>query len=208
MSERLYSYVIVGGGLAGAAAVEGIRQHDSSGSILLVSSEPDPPYDRPPLSKNLWMGTKQVNEIFVHPQKFYVEQRVDLSLRMDVAELDTTAHLIRNRDGNGFRYQKLLLATGGTPRKLSIRGGNLEGVCYYRTLRDYHAVRAAATSGKSAVVIGGGFIGSEMAAALSVNGVAVTMIFPKGMVGVARFSGRPGARANRLLPVEAGDGVQ
>jgi NADPH-dependent 2,4-dienoyl-CoA reductase/sulfur reductase-like enzyme len=72
----------------------------------------------------------------------------------------------------------LLLATGGTPRRLPIRGGDLEGVCYYRTLRDYHAVRAAATSGKSAAVIGGGFIGSEMAAALSVNGVAVTMIFP------------------------------
>jgi 3-phenylpropionate/trans-cinnamate dioxygenase ferredoxin reductase subunit len=177
MSERLYSYVIVGGGLAGAAAVEGIRRHDSTGSILLISSEHDPPYDRPPLSKNLWMGTKQVNEIFVHPEKFYVEQRVELSLGTDVAELDSAAHLVRDRNGNAFRYQKLLLATGGTPRRLPIRGGELKGVCYYRTLRDYHAVRAAATSGKSAVVIGGGFIGSEMAAALSVNGVAVTMIF-------------------------------
>jgi NADPH-dependent 2,4-dienoyl-CoA reductase/sulfur reductase-like enzyme len=177
MSERLYSYVIVGGGLAGAAAVDGIRQHDSTGSILLISLEQDPPYDRPPLSKNLWLGTKQVNEIFVHPQKFYEEKGVELGLGMDVAELDAAAHLVRNRGGNGFRYQKLLLATGGTPRRLSIHGGDLEGVAYYRTLRDYHAVRAAATPGKSAVVIGGGFIGSEMAASLSLNELAVTMIF-------------------------------
>ena len=73
MREDPYSYIIVGGGLAGAAAVAGIRQHDTTGSILLVSAEHDPPYDRPPLSKQLWTGAKRVEEIFLHPQSFYIE---------------------------------------------------------------------------------------------------------------------------------------
>jgi len=179
MPERLYSYVIVGGGLAGAAAVEGIRQHDTAGSILLISAEPDAPYDRPPLSKQLWTGKKKLEQIFVHPQSFYSQQRVELKLATDVTELKASEHVVRDRAGNSFQYKKLLLATGGTPRRLAIPGGDLDGIRYYRTVRDYQELRAAATTGKSAVVIGGGFIGSEMAAALNLNGLAVTMIFPE-----------------------------
>jgi len=178
MSERFYSYVIIGGGLAGAAAVEGIRQHDTAGSIFLISAEHDAPYDRPPLSKQLWTGAKQVENIFVHPQQFYTQHGVELKLETDVTQLDAGGHIVRERGGDSFRYNKLLLATGGTPRRLTIPGGDLEGLSYYRTLRDYRDVRAAASPGKSVVVIGGGFIGSEMAASLSVNGLAVTMIFP------------------------------
>jgi NADPH-dependent 2,4-dienoyl-CoA reductase/sulfur reductase-like enzyme len=170
--------VIIGGGLAGAAAVEGIRQHDTAGSILLISAEHEAPYDRPPLSKQLWTGAKQVENIFVHPEEFYTQHGVELKLETDVTELDAAGHIVRERGGDSFRYNKLLLATGGTPRRLTIPGGDLEGLSYYRTLRDYREVRAAASPGKSVVVIGGGFIGSEMAASLSVNGLAVTMIFP------------------------------
>jgi NADPH-dependent 2,4-dienoyl-CoA reductase/sulfur reductase-like enzyme len=178
MPERFYSYVIIGGGLAGAAAVEGIRQHDTAGSILLISAEREAPYDRPPLSKQLWTGAKQVENIFVHPQQFYTQHGVELKLETDVTELDAAGHIVREPGGDSFRYNKLLLATGGTPRRLTIPGGDLEGLSYYRTLRDYREVRAAVSPGKSVVVIGGGFIGSEMAASLSVNGLAVTMIFP------------------------------
>src|SRR5206468_9393736 len=159
MPERFYSYVILGGGLAGAAAVEGIRQHDAAGSILLISAEHDPPYDRPPLSKKLWIGGKRVEEIFLHPQSFYTQHGVELKLGTDVTELDAARHIVRDGAGNSFRYKKLLLATGGAPRRLTIPGGNLEGLSYYRTLRDFQEMRAAAAPGKSAVVIGGGFIG-------------------------------------------------
>jgi NADPH-dependent 2,4-dienoyl-CoA reductase/sulfur reductase-like enzyme len=176
MPERLYSHIILGGGLTGAAAVEGIRQHDPSGPILLISAEPDLPYDRPPLTKQLWTGKKKVDQIFVQPPSFYADHGVDVKLSTDVTELDVASHTLRDRAGNTYRYHKLLLATGGTPRRLTIPGGDLEGISYYRTLRDYEKVRAAATPGKSAVVIGGGFIGSEIAASLNMNQVAVTMI--------------------------------
>jgi len=99
-----------------------------------------------------------------------------------VAEVETGGHTVRDSNGGSFRYNKLLLATGGTPRRLTIPGGDLEGLSYYRTLQDYQKLRAATAAGKSAVVIGGGFIGSEMAAALCMNGLAVTMIFPEEWV--------------------------
>jgi 3-phenylpropionate/trans-cinnamate dioxygenase ferredoxin reductase component len=179
MPERLYSHIILGGGLTGAAAVEGIRQHDAKGSILLISAEPDLPYDRPPLTKQLWTGKKKVEQIFVQPQSFYTDHGVDLKLSTEVTELNVTSHTVRDSAGNPYRYNKLLLATGGTPRRLAIPGGDLKGISYYRTLRDYQQLRAAVTPGKSAVVIGGGFIGSEIAASLNINQVAVTIIFPQ-----------------------------
>jgi 3-phenylpropionate/trans-cinnamate dioxygenase ferredoxin reductase subunit len=195
MTESFYSYVIIGGGLAGAAAVEGIREHDTAGSILLISAEHDAPYDRPPLSKQLWTGAKQVESIFLHPQPFYTQHGVELKLETDVTELDATAHIVREGSGGSFRYNKLLLATGGTPRRLTISGGDMEGISYYRTLRDYQKMRAAASPGKSAVVIGGGFIGSEMAAAFSMNGLAVTMIFPEDRL------------VSRVFPTELGSAL-
>jgi 3-phenylpropionate/trans-cinnamate dioxygenase ferredoxin reductase component len=185
MSERFFSHVILGGGLAGAAAIEGIRERDPAGSIALISAEHDPPYDRPPLSKKLWTGGKQVEEIFVHPESFYTQHGVSLSLGTEIVELDARAHVLRDRQGISFQYKKLLIATGGTPRKLTMPGGELTGLSYFRTLEDYRELRAAATSGKSAVVIGGGFIGSELAASLCLNGVQVTMILPEEWI-VAR----------------------
>ncbi len=179
MPENIYPYVIVGGGLAGAAAVDGIRERDSTGPILLISGERDAPYDRPPLTKKLWTGGMKVEEVFVHPQPFYAEHRVEMLLDTWLTELDAKQHMLRDGAGNSFRYDKLLLATGGAPRQLTIPGGNLAGLSYYRTLEGYRQLRAAAKPGKSAVVIGGGFIGSEIAAALRMNDLSVTMIFPE-----------------------------
>ena len=179
MSVQSYPYVIVGAGVSGASAVEGIRQVDQRGSILLIGAEEDLPYDRPPLSKQLWTGGKTVADIVLHDEAFYKTNAVDLRLGTDVTQLDPAAHAIRDGRGNAYQYGRLLLATGGTPRRLGIPGGDLEGVSYYRSLRDYRQLRgAAAAEGKSALVIGGGFIGSEMAASLRASGLAVTMIFP------------------------------
>jgi NADPH-dependent 2,4-dienoyl-CoA reductase/sulfur reductase-like enzyme len=178
MPEQSYSYVIVGAGLAGASAVEGIRQVDPRGPILLLGAEKDPPYDRPPLSKQLWTGGKSVAEIVLHDEAFYERSAVDLRLGIEVTQIDPGAHTVRDHDGKAYRYERLLLATGGTPRRLNIPGGDLPGIYYYRALDDYRRLRGAAVEGKSALVIGGGFIGSEMAASLCANKLAVTMIFP------------------------------
>ncbi len=178
MADGMYTYIIIGGGLAGASAVEGIRERDRIGGILLIGSEKHLPYDRPPLSKKLWFGKKKVEDIFLHDQKFYDQQGVTLSQGVTVAAIEPQQKAVTTTAGTRYQYNKLLIATGGIPRVLPVPGGDLEGVCYYRYLDDYLKLRRELSEGKSAVVIGGGFIGSEMAAALALNKINVTMIFP------------------------------
>ncbi len=179
MPEDTYDYVIVGAGLAGTSAAEGIREGDAAGSILIIGQEKHLPYDRPPLSKKLWFGQKKVQDIFLHEEVFYAEKKVDLALGVEAVGVDAAAKAVVDSRGNEYRYRKLLLATGGKPRTLHLSGGDPEGVCYYRYLDDYLKVRAEAWEGRSALVIGGGFIGSEMAAALNLNHLQVTMVFPE-----------------------------
>jgi 3-phenylpropionate/trans-cinnamate dioxygenase ferredoxin reductase subunit len=179
MSETKHDYVIVGAGLAGVSAAEGIREIDSRGSILLIGSERHLPYDRPPLSKKLWLGKKTVADIILHDPSYYESAAIDLALEETAVGLDRSAKAVTTDKGHIRRYRKLLLATGGNPRALPIPGGDLADVCYYRRLDDYQKIRQKAAEGSSAVVIGGGFIGSEMAAALCLNRVRVTMIFPE-----------------------------
>lgn len=178
MVERTYPYVIVGGGLAGASAVEGIRERDKNAPILLISADSYLPYHRPPLSKQLWFGKKKVEDIFVHDPHFYDQSGVTVLCGIAVTSLDANRKQVVTSEGGRYAYQKLLLATGGAPRRLPIPGGDLDGISYYRTLDDYTKLREAPSGGKSAVIIGGGFIGSEMAAALAANKIDVTMIFP------------------------------
>jgi NAD(P)H-nitrite reductase large subunit len=178
MSVPTYPYIIVGGGLAAGSAVSGIREVDKDGPVLVIGRERHLPYDRPPLSKQLWFGKKTVEQIFVHDQGFYDQNGVKLALGREVVAVDAEQKLVTDGEGNTYGYRKLLLATGGVPRALSVAGGDLGGLCYYRFLDDYLKVRAEASEGKSAVVIGGGFIGSEMAAALNISKLHVTMIFP------------------------------
>jgi NADPH-dependent 2,4-dienoyl-CoA reductase/sulfur reductase-like enzyme len=173
-----YDYVIVGGGLAGASAVEGIRERDATGRILIVAEEIHLPYDRPPLSKKLWFGKMQLEGIFLHERSFYETHGVTLALGAAASQLDPAVKTVTVAGGATYGYGKLLLATGCKPRKLDIPGGDLDGICYFRGLDDYLHTKGKAAEGKSAVVIGGGFIGSELAAALNINKLDVTMIFP------------------------------
>ena len=121
--------------------------------ILLLGAEQDPPYDRPPLSKQLWAGTKSVDEIVLHDEGFYRSNNIELRLGVRVTRIDPAAHAIADERGNTYRYDRLLLATGGIPRRLNIPGGDLPGISYYRTLHDYRQLRGAATKGRSALVI-------------------------------------------------------
>lgn len=180
--KHVYDYVIVGGGLAGASAVQGIRELDAVGVILLVSEENHLPYDRPPLSKKLWFGKQKVEDIFLHDSIFYDQHAVTLVLGAKAARLDPDAKTLTTSKGETYGYGQLLLAMGCKPRPLTISGGDLEGICYYRNLDDYLRTRSAAAEGKSAVIVGGGFIGSELAAALNINKLHVTMIFPSALL--------------------------
>jgi NADPH-dependent 2,4-dienoyl-CoA reductase/sulfur reductase-like enzyme len=177
MSQSLFKYIIVGGGLAGASAVEGIREIDRDGSILLIGRESRLPYHRPPLSKKLWTGAKKVEDIFVHDHAFYDGNKVELALGTEVKAIDSVSKAINTIHGKVFRYEKLLLATGGEARRMDIPGGDLDGVVHFRNLDDYLRSSKVALEGRSAVVVGGGFIGSEMAAALNMKKMEVAMIF-------------------------------
>ena len=174
-----FRYLIVGGGMTGDAACKGIRSVDPDGSIGLVGDEPDPPYARPPLSKGLWLG-KDESTIWRGTE----EQGVDMHLGREVVSLDLDARQATDDRGDIYGYEKLLLATGGRPRTIP---GAPDGVVHYRTLADYHALRSHAREGSRVVVVGGGFIGSEVAAALTQNGAAVTMVFPDEAIGSRLF---------------------
>jgi NADPH-dependent 2,4-dienoyl-CoA reductase/sulfur reductase-like enzyme len=210
MSEETYEYIIVGGGLAGDSAIKGIRELDASGSIALIAAEKQRPYDRPPLSKDLWLGKKQVSEVFLEEEEFYRSAGVELVLGREVSEIDVGERRLRDAGGASYGYRKLLLATGGRPRTLDIPGGDVPGICYFRYLDDYLRSRERAAEGKSALVIGGGFIGSEMAAALNSSKLEVTMLFPESRL-LERIFPEALARAlqedfgNRGVRVLAGD---
>jgi len=178
MLDSQYKYVIVGAGLAGGAAVDGIREVDAEGSILLIGQESYLPYNRPPLTKGLWSGKKTIEKIFLHPDQYYADHGATVLTETEVVAIDPNDCRITDQHGRCARYEKLLLATGGTPRRLTIPGAELEGICYYRYLSDFVRLRVDAQRGATALVIGGGFIGSELAAALQTNGVNVTMLFP------------------------------
>jgi 3-phenylpropionate/trans-cinnamate dioxygenase ferredoxin reductase component len=176
---KTYQYLIVGGGMTAAAAVDGIRDADSGGSIGLFAAESDPPYDRPPLSKALWKG-KSEDTIW---RKIDPKQ-VEIHLGRVVQEIDARRKCIVDDQRNVFTYEKLLLATGGQPRRLPFGG---DRIVYFRTLSDYRRLRALAETGRRFAVIGGGFIGSEIAAALALNGKEVVMLFPGKAIGDRLF---------------------
>jgi NADPH-dependent 2,4-dienoyl-CoA reductase/sulfur reductase-like enzyme len=203
VAEQMYDYIIVGGGLAGASAVEGIRERDAQGTILLIGAESQRPYNRPPLSKQLWTGKETLDTIFVHDLEFYERQRAALALNTEVVTLDSGSKVIVGRNGQRYQYRKLLLATGGRPRRLSIPGGDLEGIFYFRTYQDYVRLRAQAETARSAVVLGGGFIGSEIAAALNMVGREVSVIFPEPYL-VSRVFPEPLGRAIQKNYVDRG----
>ena len=165
-----HKYLIIGGGLAGDAATGGIRELDPDGSIGMISMEPDPPYMRPNLSKGLWKG-RPVEKIWRKTK----ERGTELHLNCKAAHIDPKKNLILDGSNEEYTYDKLLLATGGTPNHLPFGEGN---IIYFRNFQDYQHLRKMTEQAKHFVVIGGSFIGSEIAAALTMVGEKVTMIFP------------------------------
>ena len=170
-----YKYLIIGAGMTADAAVRGIRELDPGGTIGIIGSDQNPPYNRPPLSKGLWKG-KPLESIWRRTHEF----SVDLHLGRTARYIDPLNKEVKDDREGAYQYDKLLLATGGTPRKLPFGAGN---IIYYRTLEDYQYLRELSNHWDHFGVIGGGFIGSEIAAALAMNGKKVTMLFPDEGIG-------------------------
>ncbi len=174
-----YKYLLVGGGMTADSAARGIRSLDSEGSIGLISAESDPPYNRPPLTKGLWKG-RPIEKIFRNTARLGVE----LHLGRAVTGIDVPAKAVRDDQGETYGYEKLLLATGGTPRRLPFGG---DAIIYLRTLASYRRLRSLADQKGHLAVISAGFVGSEIAASLTMNGCQVTMIFRGTHIGEDLF---------------------
>ncbi len=188
-------YLIVGAGMTGDMAAKGIREHDADGSIVLVGADPNPVYKRPLLTKGLWQGSPE-EKLWREPAAY-----VDLVTGRRIVSLDLDAHTATDDAGEEYAWEKLLLATGARPREIP----GADGVVWFRTLDDYRLVRGKATEGARFVVIGGGFIGSEIAAALVGAGVHVTMVFPEPGIGFRLF---PAALAEFLADYYREKGVE
>lgn len=183
-----HPYLIIGGGMSAASALHGIREVDANADIAVISSEKHYPYDRPPLSKQLWTGKKTQEDIWRD-----VPEGVSFYLGRTAVALDLDRKEARDQAGDVYTFDKLLLATGGKPRRLPFGGDN---IIYFRSLDSYRRLRALAEQHDRFVVIGGGFIGSEIAAALAMQGKHVTMLFPEGGIGARQFPADLAAHLN------------
>jgi 3-phenylpropionate/trans-cinnamate dioxygenase ferredoxin reductase subunit len=170
------SYVIVGASLAGAKAAETLRAEGFTGPIVLVGTEHELPYERPPLSKDYLLGKAERDSIFVHPAQWYADNNIDLRTGVTVTEIDRAAHAVVLADGTRIEYGKLLLTTGSSPRRLTIEGADLSGVHYLRSVGDSDRLKAAFGEGVRVAVIGAGWIGLETAAAARNAGADVTVL--------------------------------
>ncbi|MEN3000682.1 MAG: FAD-dependent oxidoreductase, partial [Armatimonadota bacterium] len=176
---RNHRYLIIGGGLAADAAVMGIRAVDSESPIALLTEEPHPPYRRPMLSKSLWRGVP-LEEVWLPT----ADAGVEVHTNTRVVSLDLSAKRVLDARGNEWYFEQLLLSTGCTPRTLPDAP---EGILYFRTLSDYLVLREVVTHAEHIGIIGGGYIGSELAAALAMNGKRVTMLFPESGICARLF---------------------
>jgi 3-phenylpropionate/trans-cinnamate dioxygenase ferredoxin reductase component len=192
-----YPYTIIGGGMAAAAAVKGIRSVDQDGAIAVFSKESDPPYARPPLTKGLWKD-KSEEEIWFDMNYPHLE----LFAGNPIQRIHHDNRIVIDAQGETYSYDRLLLATGGQPQRLPFGGDH---ILYYRTLRDYQRLRTALTDRSRVTVIGAGFIGQELSASLAMNGHDVTLIFPEDGIGARLY---PPDLASSLMEFYRQKGVQ
>jgi len=173
-------YLIIGGGLAGGYAVQAIRRVDTQGRIILVTEENELPYDRVPLSKVYLVGRLSRESVFLKKSDFYSQERIEILFGTRASGLDLPGRSVSVSKPDGttdlITFERLLLATGGRPRRLNIPGGDLQGVHYLRTLEECERIKSAAERARRAVVVGGGFIGCEVAASLTTKGIQTTVL--------------------------------
>lgn len=169
-------FVILGGGAGGVTAAATLRSEGFDGPVVLISAEADPPYARPPLSKGVLQGSAELDGIRLHHDAWFADHDIDLRLGTTVESLDPAGRRIRLDGGTALRYGRLLLATGGRPRRLDVPGAVADGVHTLRTLRDARAIRSLLHPGSRVLIVGAGFIGAEVAASARAVGCDVTLL--------------------------------
>jgi 3-phenylpropionate/trans-cinnamate dioxygenase ferredoxin reductase component len=197
------AHVIVGGSLAGAKAAEGLREAGFDGPVVLIGEENERPYERPPLSKDYLLGKAERATLYVHPPEWYAEHDVDLRLGVAVTSIDRASRQVSLTDGSTAGYARLLLATGSSPRRLSVPGADLDGVLYLRSVGDSDRIRAAIQDASRVAVIGAGWIGLETAAAARAAGAEVTVLETMELP-LQRVLGRQVARVFADLHIDNG----
>ena len=173
------AYVIVGASLAGAKAAETLRDEGFDGAVVLIGAEDELPYERPPLSKGYLLGKDARDSIFVHDEGWYSEHNVDLRRSTIVTSIDRSGHRVGLDNGDFVPYDRLLISSGASPRRLDVPGGGLDGVHYLRTVGDSERLSAALRGGGQVVIAGGGWIGLETASAAREYGCEVTIVEPE-----------------------------
>jgi 3-phenylpropionate/trans-cinnamate dioxygenase ferredoxin reductase component len=207
------TFIIVGASLAGAKAAEELRGQGFDGRVLLIGSEPERPYERPPLTKDYLRGESEREKAYVHQEDFYGQQEIELLTGTTATAIDLDASTVTLDDGGELGYDSLLLATGAQPRRLPIPGADLDGVHYLRTLADCDALRERLDRGGRVAVVGAGWIGSEFAASARQRGLDVTVIDPVALPNERIFGPEIGAfyrdaHARHGVDLALGEGVE
>jgi 3-phenylpropionate/trans-cinnamate dioxygenase ferredoxin reductase subunit len=210
MSKR--TFVIVGASLAGAKAAGELRERGFDGDVILVGTETEVPYERPPLTKDHLRGESEREKAYVHPADFYDSHDIQLLTGTTATAVDSGAATVTLDDGRTLSYDKLLIATGAEPRRISVPGSDLSGIHYLRTLDDCDALRTLVTAGGHVAVVGAGWIGSEFAASARQMGADVTLIDPLKLPNERIFGPEIGAfyrdvHAQHGVELVLGDGV-
>jgi 3-phenylpropionate/trans-cinnamate dioxygenase ferredoxin reductase component len=191
VSTRKVEHLLIGGGLASANCARWLRESGAEGEILLVGREPDPPYNRPPCSKGYLQGSETREDAYFRPREWWEEQRIELLTRTSVTKLDTAAKQATLSNKEVVAYDTALLATGANVRRLNVEGCELEGIHYLRTLGNTDAIRADA-AGKRVVLIGGSYIGCEVAASLTLLGSSCAIVMQEAVTLERGFGAQTG----------------
>jgi 3-phenylpropionate/trans-cinnamate dioxygenase ferredoxin reductase component len=188
MADRSVDYLLIGGGLAAGNCARWLREEGATGSILLVGREPDPPYNRPPLSKGFMQGKESREDALFRPDNWWGDQDIELLTRTSVLKLDTGERVVKLSTKEEVGFDKALLATGANVRRLNVDGCELEGIHYLRTFGNSQAIRSDAEQAERVVLIGGSYIGTEVAASLTLLGKKCSIVMQEG-VTLERFYG-------------------
>jgi 3-phenylpropionate/trans-cinnamate dioxygenase ferredoxin reductase subunit len=199
VAARSVDYLLIGGGLASGNCARWLREGGADGSILLVGREPDPPYNRPELSKKYMTGKEPRGDVLFRPDEWWNEQDIELMTRTSVTGLDANERVAKLQSGDDVRFGQALLATGSNVRRLRLEGGELDGIHYLRTFGNADAIRAEAENAENVVVVGGSFIGTEVAASLTSLGKKCSIVMQEEITLELPFGKEVGGFFHRTL---------
>jgi 3-phenylpropionate/trans-cinnamate dioxygenase ferredoxin reductase subunit len=199
VAARSVDYLLIGGGMASANCARWLREEGAGGSIVLVGREPDPPYNRPPLSKKYLTGKESREEVLFRPDEWWGEQDIELMQRTSVTRLDVNERVAELSNRDELRFGQALVATGSNVRRLRVDGCDLDGIHYLRTFANSDAIRAEAKQAEKVVLIGGSYIGTELAASLTVLGNKASIVMQEAVTHERAFGPEVGGFFQRVL---------